>query len=172
MIKGRGKGWCADMAKPYITKKHCIFEILSYVILLACFIIAIIGIVVLPDEIATHYDGAGNVDGYGSPTVLLFLPFIMLFTNGITSGILHFLPPSLWSMPCKIQPGREIIVYRDVAWMLVGMELQFSVFTLFNTIMSYLQQGQMLLYGVIVFMVLLTVTIIYTIVKAVQHSRG
>ena len=71
------------MAKPHITKKHCIFEILSYVILLVCFIIAIIGIVVLPDEIATHFDGAGNVDGYGSPVTLLFLPFIMLFTNGI-----------------------------------------------------------------------------------------
>ena len=68
------------MAKPYITKKHCVIEILSYVCLVASIIIAIVGMAILPDEIATHFDGAGNIDGYGSPGVLLMLPLIMLFS--------------------------------------------------------------------------------------------
>ncbi|MGN0154131.1 MAG: DUF1648 domain-containing protein [Lachnospiraceae bacterium] len=159
------------MAKPYITKKHCAIEIISYVMLLASFIIAVVGMVVLPEEIATHFDGAGNVDGYGSPVVLIFLPIIMLLCNGVTSLILHLLPPDAWNTPCKIKPGQEIIVYRDMSSMLVWMEFEIAAFTVFDTIMTYLQSGKMILVGAIVFMVALTVTIIYEIVMIVRHSK-
>ncbi len=159
------------MAKPYITKKHCIIEIVSYVLMLAAFIIAIVGMVVLPEEIATHFDGAGNVDGYGSPAVLIMLPIIMLVCNGVTSLILHLLPPDAWNTPCKIQPGQEVVVYRDMASMLVWMELQISAFTLFDTIMTYRQSGKMILVGAIVFGVVLTLTIIYEIIMIVRHSK-
>ena len=38
------------MNKPYMTKRHLVLEILSYVLLLVCFIIAIVGMATLPDE--------------------------------------------------------------------------------------------------------------------------
>lgn len=51
------------MNKPYITKKHLVLEILSYVLLLVCFIIAIVGMATLPDEIPTHFTMSGKIDG-------------------------------------------------------------------------------------------------------------
>lgn len=56
-------------------------EILSYVLLLVCFIIAIVGMATLPDEIPTHFTMSGEIDGYGSPGTLLILPIIMLICN-------------------------------------------------------------------------------------------
>lgn len=160
------------MAKPYITKKHCIIEIISYVMMLASFILAIIGMVVLPEEIATHFDGAGNVDGYGSPTVLIILPIIMFLCNGMTSLILHFLPPDAWNTPCKILPGQEIIVYRDMASMIVWMEFEIAAFTLLDTIATYFQSGRWILVSVAVLIISMTITITYEIVMILRHSKG
>lgn len=61
-------------------------EILSYVLLLVCFIIAIVGMATLPDEIPTHFTMSGEIDGYGSPGTLLMLPIIMLICNGMTKS--------------------------------------------------------------------------------------
>lgn len=58
------------MNKPYMTKRHLVLEILSYVLLLVCFIIAIVGMATLPDEIPTHFTMSGEIDGYGSPGTL------------------------------------------------------------------------------------------------------
>ncbi len=159
------------MAKPYITKKHCVIEILSYVCLVASIIIAIVGMAILPDEIATHFDGAGNIDGYGSPGVLLMLPLIMLFSNGVMSMVLHLMSPEAWNTPCKIEPGREVLVYRDVSSMITWMELEFGVFTLAMTIASWQQNGKLLMIETIVFMILLTIVVVYGIVACVIHSK-
>lgn len=159
------------MAKPYITKKHCVLEILSYVCIVASIIIAIVGMVVLPDEIATHYDGAGNIDGYGSPGTLLLIPLIMFFSNGTMSLILHLMSPEAWNTPRKIEPGQEIRVYRDVVSMLTWMELEFGVFTLASTIASWQQNGKLIMIETIVFMVLLTIVVVYGIVASSIHSR-
>ena len=51
------------MNKPYMTKRHLVLEILSYVLLLVCFIIAIVGMATLPDEIPTHFTMSGEIDG-------------------------------------------------------------------------------------------------------------
>ena len=79
--------------KNYITLKQKIVEILAYVLMWASIVIGIIWSAKLPKEVATHFDAAGNADGYGSPYSFLFLPIIMLITCGICSLILHFLPP-------------------------------------------------------------------------------
>ena len=159
------------MAKTYITKKHCVIEILSYVCLVASIIIAIVGMVILPDEIATHFDGAGNIDGYGSPGTLLLIPLIMFFSNGTMSLIVHLMSPEAWNTPCKIEPGQEIRVYRDVVSMITWMELEFGVFALASTIASWQQNGKLIMIGTIVLLVLLTVVVVYGIVAFILHIR-
>ena len=64
----------------------------------------------------------------------------MLISCGISSLVLHFMPPDLWSMPVKVKPEHAVRVYRDVVWMMVGMEFCFGVFTLYSTITSYMQK--------------------------------
>lgn len=116
--------------KNHITLKQKIVEILAYVLMWASIVIGIIWSAKLPKEVATHFDAAGNADGYGSPYSFLFLPIIMLISCGISSLVLHFMPPDLWSMPVKVKPEHAVRVYRDVVWMMVGMEFCFGVFTL------------------------------------------
>ena len=80
--------------RNYYTRFHMILEILSWVLMLASLLIAIIGSVTLKGPIAIHFDGKGNPNGYGSPASMLLLPIIMMVTNGTVSLIGHFLDPS------------------------------------------------------------------------------
>lgn len=91
-----------------MTKRHLVLEILSYVLLLVCFIIAIVGMATLPDEIPTHFTMSGEIDGYGSPGTLLILPIIMLICNGMTSLIMHVMPPTMWNTPSKLKPQNAV----------------------------------------------------------------
>lgn len=165
-VKGVG-----DMRKPYITKIHIILEILSYVLIIASFMIAIIGVNILPEEIPTHYDLSGNVDGYGSPAVLFGMPVTILLCNLITSLIAHFMNPAYWSMPVKVKEAKKIILYKDVVSLVVAMELEFAVFTLVFTIMSFTGKmgGAMLLSLLLLGAV--TISIVGTCVLMKRHNK-
>ena len=158
------------MNKPYITKKHLVLEILSYVLLLVCFIIAIVGMATLPDEIPTHFTMSGEIDGYGSPGTLLMLPIIMLICNGMTSLIMHVMPPTMWNTPSKLKPQNAVRALQDMISMIAWMELEISVFTLFSTISIY--RGKDAGWAsIILFVGALTVTIIYYIVAFQKHNK-
>ena len=133
--------------KNHITLKQKIVEILAYVLMWASIVIGIIWSAKLPKEVATHFDAAGNADGYGSPYSFLFLPIIMLISCGISS------------------------LYRDVVWMMVGMEFCFGVFTLYSTITSYMQKMDGMLAATFIFLAVLFGIIIWCIVACVRHNR-
>ena len=152
-----------------MTKRHLVLEILSYVLLLVCFIIAIVGMATLPDEIPTHFTMSGEIDGYGSPGTLLILPIIMLICNGMTSLIMHFMPPTMWNTPSKLKPQNAVRALQDMISMIAWMELEISVFTLFLTISIY--RGKDAGSSIILFVGALTVTIIYYIVAFQKHNK-
>lgn len=152
-----------------MTKRHLVLEILSYVLLLVCFIIAIVGMATLPDEIPTHFTMSGEIDGYGSPGTLLILPIIMLICNGMTSLIMHFMPPTMWNTPSKLKPQNAVRALQDMISMIAWMELEISVFTLFLTISIY--RGKDAGSSIILFVGALTVTIIYYIVAFQKHNN-
>lgn len=152
-----------------MTKRHLVLEILSYVLLLVCFIIAIVGMATLPDEIPTHFTMSGEIDGYGSPGTLLILPIIMLICNGMTSLIMHVMPPTMWNTPSKLKPQNAVRALQDMISMIAWMELEISVFTLFLTISIY--RGKDAGSSIILFVGALTVTIIYYIVAFQKHNK-
>lgn len=158
------------MNKPYMTKRHLVLEILSYVLLLVCFIIAIVGMATLPDEIPTHFTMSGEIDGYGSPGTLLILPIIMLICNGMTSLIMHVMPPTMWNTPSKLKPQNAVRALQDMISMIAWMELEISAFTLFSTISIY--RGKDAGWAsIILFVGALTVTIVYYIVAFQKHNN-
>lgn len=152
-----------------MTKRHLVLEILSYVLLLVCFIIAIVGMATLPDEIPTHFTMSGEIDGYGSPGTLLILPIIMLICNGMTSLLMHVMPPTMWNTPSKLKPQNAVRALQDMISMIAWMELEISVFTLFLTISIY--RGKDAGSSIILFVGALTVTIIYYIVAFQKHNK-
>ncbi len=64
------------------------------------------------------------------------MPVIMLLCNGMTSLLLHFMPPSAWNMPARVKAGNELISYRWAAWALVLTEFWLSLFALLYTIVD------------------------------------
>ncbi|MBQ1547363.1 MAG: hypothetical protein IIZ61_03125 [Lachnospiraceae bacterium] len=123
------------MNRLYIKKSHIIFEIISYAILLASVIYAVIMILRYGNsDFPTRFSGGGEVTGYGSAYVLLIIPGTMLITNILLSLSLHLFPVKLWNMPFKVKPGREIPVYASMASMMVSLELMMSVYSLATTI--------------------------------------
>lgn len=69
--------------KNHITLKQKIVEILAYVLMWASIVIGIIWSAKLPKEVATHFDAAGNADGYGSSV------FFLIFTNYYADFLWH-----------------------------------------------------------------------------------
>ncbi len=157
--------------KAYITKKHIVFEVLSYVVLWGSIVTGIIWSAKLPDQVATHFDVAGNPDGYGSPYSFLIMPVIMLLSVGMCSLILHLMPAEMWNTPVKVKPEKAIRIYRDIVWTVVLMQLVMAVFTLYCTLTSYLQTMKGMTVATIIFMVLLFADIIWCIVACVVHNR-
>ena len=106
------------MRKPYITIPHLVMEIISYVLL----VVTVAGVFIFiwkngGEPVPTHYNFAGEVDGYGSAWTLLLMPGIMLFVNITISFSIHVMSPAGWNMPFKIKPGREIAVWRCIVLM-------------------------------------------------------
>ncbi len=157
--------------KLYITKAHVAVEIISYVVMLVSFIFAIYAINTLPDEIPIHYDFYGNVDGYGSPGSIIILPIIMLICNLFISLMTHFVSPQFYNMPFKIKPGRELQAYKDVVWMLIGMELMFSLFTLASVWSQYISSGTIILIASVVLTVAIFAQIIVTLIVMYRHNK-
>jgi uncharacterized membrane protein len=73
------------------TPEDWVIEVLSAALMLTALWIIWHGMATLPDRIPTHFNAAGEVDGYGDRSTLLFLL--------IPTGVLYILLTALWSFP-------------------------------------------------------------------------
>ena len=134
------------MRKPYITIPHLVMEIISYVLL----VVTVAGVFIFiwkngGKPVPTHYNFAGEVDGYGSAWTLLLMPGIMLFVNITISFSIHVMSPAGWNMPFKIKPGREIAVWRCIVLMNVVLMLLISAFAMVSTVVLMLERGDLIM---------------------------
>lgn len=157
------------MNKPYITKKHVIVEIISYVILFVS-----IGIAVF--FVATHDgDVVARIGADGPETEskfnVLAMPLIMFACNVLVSVIAHFFPTRLWSMPFTPKPGRELIVFIDCISMMMLVHIEMSIFTLLATICMMTGKIGYLVGFSIYLTIALIVTIIIYMSKMYKHNK-
>lgn len=157
------------MNKPYITKKLFIGELLSYIPLVIAFIYAIVQMATIEGEIPTHYNFQGEIDGYGSPAVLLMIPAIILFTNLIITVVNHFLPDKSFNMPFKMKPGRELVVMGDCILMCVILQWLDSMFALIITLLF--TNGRIIMPLTGIYVVLIFAVIIAVMVKMYRDNR-
>lgn len=94
----------------------------------------------------------------------------MLICNGMTSLIMHVMPPTMWNTPSKLKPQNAVRALQDMISMIAWMELEISVFTLFSTISIYRGRDAGWV-SIILFVGALTVTIIYYIVAFQKHNK-
>lgn len=130
---------------PKLIKKAIILEVIGLVFAVIATLLAVLYAAFGPDSIPAHYDFAGNIDGYGSPYILLLMPLSLLFCNAIVAISVHLIPPSKWNMPFRIKEGCEVKVYRDSAEMCAKVELVLSVYSLLFTICMIFQQAVLMI---------------------------
>ena len=157
--------------RSYITGSCKMIEILSYLLIVASVVVCAYIIKHTDGPIPTHYGFNGEVDGYGPATMLLTLPGSILFTNLIVSLCLHLIKPEHWNMPFKINPGREVIVFHDMALMMVVLELLLSLWTLLTTIDWGMGKGDHILLLSIILTVSVFVVIFGFIIIAARHNK-
>jgi uncharacterized membrane protein len=85
--------------------------------------IALYGPDPLPDRIPTHFDWAGHVDGWGSPSFLVFVPFIALILYMLITIVARY--PALTHYPVEVTPENrsrlEHLALGMIAWLKVEM---------------------------------------------------
>lgn len=123
------------MNRPFISLPQFIIEIISFVVLALSFIIGFVFAATTEGLVPTHFTISGEVNGYGSPWVLLLLPSIMLVCFFAIVISLHVIKPSSWNFSFKISEGREMIVYHYMTWSYVLAELGMAVFSLITIFM-------------------------------------
>ena len=91
--------------KVHRSTEGTIFELAFLVLAIVVWVLVIMILKSAPDVIATHFDGNGNPNGYGSPWGLLF-PCII--TTVVGAGLLlgAYFPDSL-NMPVEVKTPRQ-----------------------------------------------------------------
>ena len=89
----------------------------------------------LPEQIPTHYNAAGEIDGYGGRGILLLMPVIGLVTDLSIALAGRF--PQSWNTGARLTVLNRARVYRLVrdlmADLRLGMALLFSGFAIYQS---------------------------------------
>ena len=92
----------------------------------------------IPDEIATHFDYAGNPDSYGSKTDIIVIPIFAWILYGVM--VFVELIPGAWNTGVKVTPENSERVYGIIKSMIVFLKLYivilFAVITVFSALVQ------------------------------------
>lgn len=128
----------------------------------------------LPGRIPTHFNAAGNPDGWGTPSMLLLLPVVALALYAILTVVSRF--PSAFNYPVRIRPQVrehvEAITLNMMAW--IKAELVLLLAFLQSTMVRAAHGGDPRLHPLAVpaFIVLIFVTIGGHMVAVIRVARA
>ena len=103
-----------------------VLEGLTIGILLLQFLLPVLLWNRLPDPMPTHYNAAGEIDGWGSRWTVFLTPGISLAMWALLSLVTR-LDPKHWNMPFPVPYGREVPVYSAVKTTLTAMKLEMMI---------------------------------------------
>ena len=107
------------------TRYQRIAGILAPLILLGTIVYILIIWQKLPEQIPTHYNFAGEIDGYGGRGSLLLMPVIGLVTD-LTVAICGRFPKS-WNTGVRVTVLNRVRVYRLVRDLMADLRLSMAV---------------------------------------------
>ncbi len=113
-----------------------ILGILSPVVLLGSIAFILIRFPSLPEQIPTHYNMAGEIDGYGGRFSLLLMPLIGLVMDASLVLVGRF--PKSWNTGVRITLYNRVRVYRILRDMMaetrLGMALLFAGIAVYQSL--------------------------------------
>ena len=114
-----------------------VLGILSPVLLLGTIVFVLIRMPALPDQVPSHYNVAGEIDGYSSRWLLLLMPIFGLVMDAVLALAGRF--PKSWNTGTRITLYNRVRVYRLVrdlmAELRLGGALFFAAFSVYLSLM-------------------------------------
>ena len=124
----------------------------------------------LDGDVPTHFCNKGVADAFGAPSSLLITPVVLMVVLGPMSLVCHHFTPSLWKMPFNIKPERLDLVYTDITYLILILELIISIICLWMTVAGF-RQGNVGIGFPIFTAVSIALDLIVWIAIAVRHNR-
>ena len=88
---------------------YLIMNIIGVLALLGSTLFVIIMWSQIPDQIPTHYNFAGEADGYGGKGALIFMMVLAWFMFILITVLMRF--PNTWNMPVKVTAENKARLY-------------------------------------------------------------
>ena len=88
---------------------YLIMNIIGVLALLGSTLFVIIMWSQIPDQIPTHYNFAGEADGYGGKGSLIFMMVLAWFMFVLITVLMRF--PNTWNMPVKVTAENKARLY-------------------------------------------------------------
>lgn len=141
------------------TKFLTILETIGCLMLLALVTYTAFRYAGMPEQIPTHYNGLGEVDGWGSKTSLWIVPGASALTYGLLTLVAFF--PGAWNYPGKIPAENLPAAENKVRQMLMFMKLLITAL-FFYLQLQMLKLSESVSMGVtFVFLLLMLLIIVY-----------
>jgi uncharacterized membrane protein len=149
-----------------------LLEILGWCIIIAVWVLIIINYSSLPNTIPTHYNGTGQVDGFGGKSNILALPIIStILYIGLT--ILNRYP-HIFNYPIKITQENAFRQYTTVTRLIRTLKLSIVLifgFLVFKTIQNTKGETDGLGIWILPFtLALIFIPIIYFTIKSFKEK--
>lgn len=157
--------------KQLLTIHHKIQELIGLVAVLASLVAAIVMMCTIKEAVPTNIDFHGNVTHYGSIGFIIIMPVMMLPTVLILLAATHIFPLSMWNLPVKPKPGREVKLYQTSAYMVTLMNMETGIFSLVFTLAMGLGWVKIVSGLGIGLCVVMGITIAWAIIRSIRINR-
>lgn len=107
--------------KVSLTLFDTIIEVTSYLALVAFWVMTIFAFTTLPESIPTHYNGLGEVDGYGPKATIFFLPVLGTVLSAFLTYIIK--KPETFNYTVEITEENALAQYTNSTKLLRFMKL-------------------------------------------------
>ena len=104
---------------------YLIMNIIGVLALLGSTLFVIIMWSQIPDQIPTHYNFAGEADGYGGKGSLIFMMMLAWFMFILITILMRF--PNTWNMPVKVTAENKARLYSITRAMLEVVKMLTSL---------------------------------------------
>ena len=107
--------------KLQLTLFDTVIEVAAYVALVAFWVMTIFAFSTLPESIPTHYNGLGEVDGYGPKATIFFLPVLGTVLFAFLTYIIK--KPETFNYTVEITEENALAQYTNATKLLRFMKL-------------------------------------------------
>lgn len=159
-------------AKEYLTPGHKRLEIGAWALVGLTLTLAIYGGCTVKGSFPTHYGMDGQANRYGSAWILLLYPVLGALVLGVLSLVAHGVSPEDWNLPFVLKEENKTPVFRDMLTMLFLLEGEISAMFLAATALALLHKGTATLVLTLLFLAVVTWTLIHWCRKAARDNRA